>query len=64
MRNRYGQMDQDLYVRDLNDALNTAIILIEKFLLNIDYIQGAYDRGYKADGTVKEAEKFLEHMNE
>ena len=30
MKNRHGQMDQDLYVRELKEALNTAISLIKR----------------------------------
>ena len=30
MKNRYGQMDQDLYLRDLKAALATAISLIKQ----------------------------------
>ena len=30
MRNRHGQMDQDLYIHDLKDALEKAIILIKR----------------------------------
>ena len=51
MHHKRGQMDQ-------------AIILINKLLDHIDYIQGAYDRGWEAEDTVKEAEVFLERINE
>jgi len=30
MRNRHGQMDQDLWVRDLKEALSTAISLLKQ----------------------------------
>jgi len=30
MKNRHGQMDQDLYIRDLNEALNSAISLLKR----------------------------------
>ncbi len=30
MRNRYGQMDQDLYVRDLKKSLDIAISLVKR----------------------------------
>ncbi len=43
--------------------LEEALILIQKLLDEIDYIQCTYDRGWGAEETVKEAEEFLQQAS-
>ena len=52
MRNRHGQMDQDLYVRDLENALSSAIRMVHKM----------WEDPGTSHHMVDEAREFLDRM--